>query len=621
MLSPAVRLFASELTVDDFFRDGIYKRTTLSPDGSLVAYATGNRIYVGSTTIGFHALHDYGSASYIGDITWVGDDALVAEIAVGRGDTTWVVLRFKIDENTRTLTADRQSHDMEGYIHDPLVNDPTRMLFAEVQRTDDTVTADIYDFELFGDTNSQLRRRNRVRTGSRDFFFYLQDADRNYVAGVERRETEFVIWYAPPGSDDWTERRSIDRQKTFVPYAVTADQKLLALTNSFTDKTAAVAIDLSGAAVDEVIYEHDRYDLARLILAPGDNRIAAVGFLEHGSPHLVYLDPVAKVSFEALADQFGEQSLLIIDSTSDSRVKLVVVSSPENPGTLYKCAGEIATCEKIGSVAPWLDDVDLGASLNLDVRSSDGLEVEAYLTLPPTVENKFPLVVVPHGGPIGVQDLRVFSSEVQWLAHNGYAVLQVNYRGSSGYGQAFQSAGLREWGRGIEDDIESSVLRVLAEFPQVDETRIGLFGSSYGGYSALMGVIRNPELFKCAASFAGVTDLPLVFARGIVKRNEDLRDILIRIVGDPEKDYAEMRENSPVYRFREINRPILLAHGADDYTVDVEHTWRLYKLLELRNMAPKLIIMANVGHGFEYLGEIREFYVPLVEFLDSNLKD
>jgi dipeptidyl aminopeptidase/acylaminoacyl peptidase len=199
--------------------------------------------------------------------------------------------------------------------------------------------------------------------------------------------------------------------------------------------------------------------------------------------------------------------------------------------------------------------------------------------------------------------------------------LQVNYRGSSGYGQAFQSAGLREWGRGIEDDIESSVLRVLAEFPQVDETRIGLFGSSYGGYSALMGVIRNPELFKCAASFAGVTDLPLVFARGIVKRNEDLRDILIRIVGDPEKDYAEMRENSPVYRFREINRPILLAHGADDYTVDVEHTWRLYKLLELRNMAPELIIMANVGHGFGYLSEIREFYVPLIAFLDSHLKD
>ena len=135
-----------------------------------------------------------------------------------------------------------------------------------------------------------------------------------------------------------------------------------------------------------------------------------------------------------------------------------------------------------------------------------------------------------------------------------------------------------------------------------------------------MSVIRNPELFKCAASFAGVTDLTLLFTPYIRKRSEYLREALIEFVGDPDIDYAEQTENSPVYRYRDITRPVLLAHGMDDTVVDFEHSWRMQKMMRLSGQAPKFILLRGIGHGFRLIDEARELYDPLIEFLDMHLK-
>ena len=208
---------------------------------------------------------------------------------------------------------------------------------------------------------------------------------------------------------------------------------------------------------------------------------------------------------------------------------------------------------------------------------------------------------------------------MQWLAHNGYAVLQINYRGSSGYGTDFAEAGLRELGRGIEDDIDAAVMTALAAYSQLDRNRIGLFGASYGGYSALMSVIRNPDLYRCGASFAGVTDLTLLFAKSRVHKNPELREKVARIVGDPDLDYEEQTRNSPVYRYREIDRPIFLAHGTKDGVVDIEHSWRLRMLMRRRGVDPDFVVIDDAGHGFDYVEDAELLYVPLLAFLDKHL--
>lgn len=161
---------------------------------------------------------------------------------------------------------------------------------------------------------------------------------------------------------------------------------------------------------------------------------------------------------------------------------------------------------------------------------------------------------------------------------------------------------------------------VLDAHPQLDADRVGIFGGSYGGYSALMSVIRNPQLFKCAASFAGVTDLTLMFTQARTRDNKALREGFVRIIGNPDVDESELLQYSPVYRYKDISRPVLLAHGTDDGIVDIEHSWRLRKMLELSGNDPEFIVLDDVGHGFRHTGEAEKLYGPLIEFLEQNLQ-
>ena len=181
-------------------------------------------------------------------------------------------------------------------------------------------------------------------------------------------------------------------------------------------------------------------------------------------------------------------------------------------------------------------------------------------------------------------------------------------------------AGLRAWGRGIEQDILASIEHALDAYPALDRNRIGIMGGSYGGYSALISVIEHPEIFVCAASFAGVTDLTLLFNRTRMRQNPRVRDRLIEMIGDPDVDYEELARFSPVYQYTRIDRPVFLAHGNVDRVVDVEHTWRLSTMLDLIGREHEFLIIDELGHGLAYVDDARKLYKPLVAFLDQHLK-
>jgi dipeptidyl aminopeptidase/acylaminoacyl peptidase len=225
---------------------------------------------------------------------------------------------------------------------------------------------------------------------------------------------------------------------------------------------------------------------------------------------------------------------------------------------------------------------------------------------------------MPHGGPIGMADVRGYSSDVQYLARSGFAVLQVNYRGSGGYGRRFQEAGHRQWGRGIEDDIETAVDHVLAS-GRVDGGRMCVVGASYGGYSALMMVIREPKRYRCAASLSGVTDIALLFNVDSVTGGEILTSQMEKIVGDPDRDYEEMRRYSPVYRADEIEVPIHLAHGEWDRTVDLDHLIRMKLALDLAKTPAQATIYAKMGHGFASREAAVRHWLNLYAFLAQHL--
>jgi dipeptidyl aminopeptidase/acylaminoacyl peptidase len=203
---------------------------------------------------------------------------------------------------------------------------------------------------------------------------------------------------------------------------------------------------------------------------------------------------------------------------------------------------------------------------------------------------------LPHGGPLGVRDSRQFDPLVQYIATWGIAILQVNYRGSSGYGQKFLEAGYREYAKGIEDDIEAAVELVTTK-GLVDSDRMCVAGMSYGGYSALISVMRRPDRYLCTATVAGISDVPLFLNSTGMTRTEEGRDALEKYIGDPETEYERLVSISPAYRADEIEIPVLIVHGTEDRRVDVEHAYRLKTMLKAHGKRYSWYLLKGAGHS------------------------
>ena len=611
-----------ELTFDDLFLMSAVRHVALSPNGEFIAYFRHDTLVMGNPAAGYFDIRTFHSRLSIEDLDWIGPNTVWVE--------SWdpknyrhlgTAIRFSDLGDEGFGIEHVHDHRDPGYISDRLPDIDDRIVLAVPRVEEETIAADLYTVDVFESFDEQLKKANRVDTGSEDFFYYQRNSSGEFTLGIRIAEGVPEIWRKIPASDTWEHVWTADKESTFLPWRMSEDAATLwVLTDAQTDRIVAAEFDLGSGTFGEILYEHDQVDVDSILMSPDKSEPIGVAFTEQGLLRYHYFSAEHDAEFARLKTHFPGQGVMLIGYAQDSNVRLVFASSQSERGAIHICNLSSDQCELIEKIAPWLDGKPLSPTVALRVPSSDDITVDAFLTLPLAGGDSVPMIALPHGGPIGVSDDRYFSSEVQWLAHNGYAVLQVNYRGSSGYGEEFVKAGLRQWGRGIEDDIEAAVRHVLADYPVIDGDRIGIFGGSYGGYSAIMSVIRNPELFKCAASFAGVMDLTLLFTQSTRMRNEHLREVLVDYVGDPEIDYDEQVENSPVYRYKDITRPVLLGHGIDDTIVDFEHSWRLRKMMRLNGATPEFVLQKEVGHGFTYVSDAREFYEPLLEFLDRHLK-
>jgi dipeptidyl aminopeptidase/acylaminoacyl peptidase len=248
------------------------------------------------------------------------------------------------------------------------------------------------------------------------------------------------------------------------------------------------------------------------------------------------------------------------------------------------------------------------------LTARDGVVLHGYVTRPAT-PGPHPLVVMPHGGPHGVRDVWSFDSEAQLLASRGYAVLQVNYRGSGGYGIDFEEMGYRQWGARMQDDVTDAT-RWAIEQKIGAPNRVCMFGASYGGYAALMGVAREPTLYRCAVGYAGVYDLALMFDSGDIPDSRSGRDYLDLALGS---DSAVLRDRSPVNLADKINVPVMLIHGKEDGRADYEHAVRMKSALEREHKAVEWIALRGEGHGVYDDSTRLDVYTSIFKFLDAHL--
>ena len=305
------------------------------------------------------------------------------------------------------------------------------------------------------------------------------------------------------------------------------------------------------------------------------------------------------------------------DRSRDGKQMILWVDAGDQPPQLFHLDAVNLRAALLDDSLPWLKDIRFAPSEVVAFKGTDGLPLEAFLTLPPGT-GKRPLVVFPHGGPIGVADQLHFDREVQFLASLGYAVLRVNFRGSDGYGKAFREAGHRNYGTLIEDDIDAAIRHVTARYP-VDEQRMCVVGSSYGGYSALVAAVRWPQRFRCVVSIAGISDRILFFTASDSGRSEEGRKQLEKIMGDPRSDQEKMQATSPLYHYQNIQVPVMLAHGLEDMRVDFEHTRRMTRVLSMAGRTPVGLEFEKEGHGFEKLENNEKLWNGVAGFLRQHL--
>jgi dienelactone hydrolase len=335
-------------------------------------------------------------------------------------------------------------------------------------------------------------------------------------------------------------------------------------------------------------------------------------------PRAVYFDENSEEArlHKTLAAQFPDHHLAFVDFSDDGSVLLFGVASDRDPGSYYLFDRKTMKASLLFSALEAIDPDRMAPRRPVSFRARDGLELHGYLTMPAHAAGvKPPLVLVPHGGPFGEYDTWFYDNDAQFLASRGYAVLQVNFRGSGGRGVDFKAAGYQEWGGKIQDDLVDGVRWAIKQ-GEVDGQRMCVYGASFGGYSALMLAAREPALFKCAIGYIGVYDLNLL-AKAENNRWDGARAAYVRRTVGAEK--AALDRASPVTLAAKIGVPVLLVHGGKDKRAPIEHAEAMRAALVKAGHAPEWFVAPNEGHGFYDTKNVTEFYQRLEAFLAKHI--
>ena len=411
--------------------------------------------------------------------------------------------------------------------------------------------------------------------------------------------------------------------KETVGFAVfTPDNKMVyALTNIGRDKTALVLMDPKTCEEKEVLYMNDKYDISDFGYSEKKNRLTVVACEGHKDMIRHYFDKEEEGIRHKLEAQLPGYNVSITSQSRDENIRLIHVGNDRTYGSYYLYNVKENKLTKVADIAPWIKEEEMCAMNPITYTSRDGLTIEGYLTLPKgyTMENakNLPVVVNPHGGP-WARDSWGYNPEVQFLASRGYAVLQMNFRASTGYGRKFTELGYKQWGQTMQNDITDGV-EWLIKKGIADPKRVAIYGASYGGYATLAGVTFTPDLYACAVDYVGVSNL-LSFMNTIPPYWKPLLDMMHEMVGDPATDKEMMEKYSPVFHVDQIKAPLFIAQGANDPRVNKAESDQMVEALKKRGVEVEYMVKENEGHGFYNEENKFDFYRAMEKFLDKHLK-
>lgn len=551
---------------------------------------------------------------------WSGNDRLLVTAHPFRQVPIVSVIRIEEDaDGRRGFSAKRLP---VGMVVSALPNDPDHILYASRLRRNSSGTGghmmvhrmDISSDEAIDGFRSTLN--TRLNGGLRDDSHWLLDGEGRLRAAVVQRDDEYVLVHGE--GHDFQDVMKLSGDRDLDPVGLSHDaSRIYGITDRDREQRELVAFDVASRQITQTLFSREGSDVVGVVF---DDRQEPIGVSYYEGGRLVseYFTEADNALEQRLRQAFPGRTVAMAARSSDRQQVILWVDGGDQPLQLFHVDVGQGRASLVADDLPWLEDVEFAPTEVVSFTAADGLAMEAFLTVP-RMPGKRPLIVFPHGGPIGVADTLHFDREVQFLASLGYAVLRVNFRGSAGYGRAFREAGMRNYGTLIEDDIDAAMQHVLARFP-LDESRMCALGTSYGGYSALISSIRWPDRFRCAVSIAGVSDRILFYTASDSGRSERGRATLERVIGNPRTDEEAMQATSPLYHIDKLTVPVMLVHGREDRRVDFEHSYRLLRLLEMAGRTPVGLVFDDEGHGFRDIDNVHALWSGVAGFLREHLE-
>lgn len=600
-----------EISVEDFMKNPGNAGYHLSPDGNYITYKSAwenrSNVFVKKMNDDSEPVRVSSSMDRdIGGSFWKDDNLLYVKDKDG-------------DENFHIYSTTFNGNEEKDLTPYPNV---TVELLSDLQGVKDEIliTMNKEDAKVFDvyKLNVKTGVTTHVAKNPGNISSWLADHDGNVRMAVTSDGVEGTILYRDSEKDEFKPFIEMKAGDEVMPLAFSKDNKhIFATSNKGRDKVEVVKYDLEGK--EEVIMSNSEVDVAGVLYSSEKDKVLYGGYVTD-KIHYQFFDEDFEKLFRKIQSKLGvpESDLGINDYNKEMTKFIVNVSSDTVYGKYYYYDSTTDELKELATLSPWLKQDELAEMHPISYKSRDGLTINGYLTLPKNKEAKnLPLIVNPHGGP-WARDMWGFNPEVQLLANRGYAVLQMNFRSSAGYGKEFLEAGNKQWGLKIQDDITDGVQWAIDQ-GIADPKRIGIYGASFGGYATLAGITYTPDLYAAAVDYVGVSNI-FTLLNTIPPYWETMREMLYERVGHPEKDKELLTAASPVFHVDKIKTPLFVAQGANDPRVNKAESDQIVEALRARGVDVEYMLKDNEGHGFHNEENRIEFYTAMLKFLDSHLK-
>ena len=604
------------IPLEDFFKNPEMSSFQLSPNGKHISYMKpwedGDRmmnVYVKEINSEKEIRITSASERSLYGYFWI-NDSRIAYIQDKGGDENIHIYAVDIDGgNDIDLTP---FDNIQARITDDLEDDPNFMLVALNQRN-----PQIHDVYRLNVNSGDLEM---IAENPGNISGWVTDNDGKLRLATTSDGVNTSLLYRENESDEFKSILTTNFKETVAPLYFTFDNKeLYVASNRGRDKAAIFKFDLNTAKEGKLIFENSEVDVYGLMRSKKRKVITGVSYTTD-KRQMQFFDEWRENLQATLEGKLKGVEVAISQFSKDETKAIVVTYSDRSRGTYYYYDINADELVKLAELSPWLDENDMAEMQSISYKSRDGLTINGYLTLPKNYKkgDKIPIVVNPHGGP-WARDNWGFDPQVQFLANRGYGVLQMNFRGSTGYGREFWEISFKQWGKTMQDDISDGVLWLIDE-GIADSERIAIYGASYGGYATLAGLTFTPDLYACGVDYVGVSNI-FTLLETLPPYWELGRQMMYEMIGDPETEKDLLKAASPLFHVDKIKAPLFVAQGANDPRVKQAEADQIVEALESRGIDVPYMLKEDEGHGFYNEENQFDFYREMEAFLSKHLMD